>query len=253
MGRTGGWRRARFALFGLILVLAWSGLPALLSEYSARAADGAVVKVPVIGYHNIDYSGSAYAVTPEMLDAMCAWLVQNGYTTITVNELYAAATGVGILPPNPVMLTDDDGWVSAVTFADTLDRYGLVGNFFINNYSPLTADQILRLTWTGPVQSHTAFHQWMSKMDYQGQLNEITSNQAYITGITGLPVRFLAWPFGDSNDSAVQAARDAGIVAAFSLSGGPAYVGSLDLYHIPRTLMTPSDTLDTFIAVVTRW
>ncbi len=207
-------------------------------------------RVPVLAYHNIDYSGSAYAITPEMLDAECLWLLNAGYTAISVYQLWNAWTTGAALPANPVMLTNDDGWASAVTFAQTLSARGMTGNYFINNYSPLAAADITYLAQNGPVQAHTANHQYMSQLDLATQSAEIVDNQAYISGITGQPVQFLAWPFGDYSASAVQSAKDAGILAAFGLGGAPCYVGASDLFAIPRIMMEVGDTLDSFAAKV---
>jgi hypothetical protein len=74
MGRVGGWRWARAVLcaLALIVVLVWHPLPARAAEESAN------IRVPVLAYHNVDYSGSEFSVTPEQLDAQCRWLIDNG-------------------------------------------------------------------------------------------------------------------------------------------------------------------------------
>jgi peptidoglycan/xylan/chitin deacetylase (PgdA/CDA1 family) len=251
MGRVGMWRGARPVLCALILVLvqilAWYPLPVRAMEESAS------VRVPVLVYHNVDYSGSEFSVTPEQLDEQCRWLIDNGYTLITVWQFWDAAMGYGVLPVNPVLLTNDDGWSSVMTFAEILGRYGLVGNYFLNNYSPLTADQIWTLSQFGPVQAHTATHQYLSQMDFEGQLAEISQNVTYIEQITGQPVRFLAWPFGDYNASAIEAAAASGIVGAFGLTGTGCYVHAVDPFHVPRIMMVVGDDLDTFAAKVGWW
>lgn len=251
MGRVGMWRGARAMLCALILVLfqflVWFSPPARAMEESAS------VRVPVLVYHNVDYSGSEYSVTPEQLDEQCRWLIDNGYTSITVWQFWDAAMGNGTLPVNPVLLTNDDGWSSAMTFAEILGRYGLVGNYFINNVSQLTADQILTLSAYGPVQAHTATHQNLSQMGFEGQLAEISQNVTYLEQITGQPVRFLAWPFGSHDASAVEAAVASGIVGAFGLTGTGCYMHAVDPFHVPRIMMVVSDDLDTFAAKVGWW
>lgn len=222
-------------------------------QIAGGASAQSAVRVPVLCYHNVDYSGSAYAVTPDLLESECQWLITNGYTTVSLYQLYDAIAGGAALPASPVVLTNDDGWSSSVTFAQTLNTHGMIGNYFINNYSPLSAADIQFLLQNGPVQAHTASHQYMSQLDPATQDAEIANNQAFITGITGQPVQFLAWPFGDSNASAVQAARDDGILAAFGLGGVPCYIGGVDPYAIPRIMMEASDTLDTFAAKVNHW
>ena len=249
MGRVGDWRGVFVAARALVLVIAlfWRPLPAGAIEESAN------VRVPVLVYHNVDYSGSDYSGTPEQLDEQCRWLYENGYTAITVWQFWDAAMGSGSLPVNPVLLTNDDGWSSVMTFAEILDRYGLVGNYFINNYSPLSADQILTLSQYGPVQAHTANHQFLSQLDYESQLAEITQNVTFIEQITGQPVQFLAWPFSDFNASAIEAAAASGIIGAFGLSGTGCYLHSLDPYYVPRIMMIPSDDMETFAAKVSWW
>lgn len=233
--------------------LAATGAAMLARQAPRPVAAQNAVRVPVLCYHNIDYSGSGYATTPEMLVAECEWLLNNGYTAISVYQLYNAFTSGGSLPASPVVLCNDDGWSSAVTFAQTLSAHGMTGNYFINNYSPLAAADILYLAQNGPVQAHTANHQYMTQLDAATQSAEIVNNQAYITGITGQPVQFLAWPFGDYGPNAVQAAKDAGILAAFCLNGVSCYVGANDLYAIPRIIMQAGDTLETFASKASHW
>lgn len=253
MGGVGILRAARIYLSAILLVIGWFALPiAIPSEERARASSIGV-RVPILAYHNIDYSGSAYSTTPEMLDAQCRWLIENGYTTITVWQLWDAMYNNATLPANPILLSNDDGWPSAVAFAEILGRYGMTGNYFINNYSDLSADQIHYLQQNGPVQAHTANHQYLSKLDYNAQFAEIADNKAYIESITGAPVVFVAWPFGDWNQSAAEAASAAGIIGGFALGGTGCIVGSVDQYSIPRIMMEATDTLDTFASKVSAW
>lgn len=226
----------------------------LVALQAARpAAAQSATRVPVLCFHNIDHSGSGYSTTPELLEAECQWLTANGYTTISVNQLWNAVSLGESLPVNPVMLTNDDGWASSITFAQTLGGHGMVGNYFINNYSPLSASDIQFLAQNGPVQAHTANHPMMSQLDSSTQSAEIATNQAYISEITGKPVQFLAWPFGDFNAGALQAAKDCGILAAFGLGGAPCYVGASDVFALPRIMIEATDTLDTFASKVAHW
>jgi peptidoglycan/xylan/chitin deacetylase (PgdA/CDA1 family) len=247
-------RRVRAAVFSLLLVCVWSAGPAMApGDRVVRAAQDGYGRVPVLAYHNVDYSGSEYSVTPEQLDEQCRWLIENGYSAITLHQFWDAATGFGKLPANPVLLTNDDGWSSAIAFAEILGRHGMVGTYFLNSVSPLTADQILLLSQLGSVQAHTSTHAHLSGLDYEGQLAEISENKSYLEAITGQPVHFLAWPFGDRNESAVQAAAAAGILGAFGLGGTAASLLTIDPYHIPRIMMGPGDDLPTFAAKVGGW
>src|SRR5262249_57199891 len=92
---------------------------------------------------------------------------------------------------------------------------------------------------------HTVSHAALSQLAYGDQYAEIANNKAYLESETGQTVQFLAWPYGDSNASAVQAAADSGIIAAFDAWGGPANLTALDPWHIPRVLVDGGYAPDT--------
>ena len=150
-----------------------------------------------------------------------------------------------------MILTNDDGDPSTRRFARILERYGLVGTYFVNNVSPLTRRQIRSLAQRGSVEAHTVSHVALSGLDYEDQVAEIAENRAYLEEITGQPVRFLAWPYGDVNESAIEAAAAAGIVVAFGLGATAADLDTTDRYTIPRMTIFVDDDLETFAAKVT--
>jgi peptidoglycan/xylan/chitin deacetylase (PgdA/CDA1 family) len=216
--------------------------------YQYSAAEVGVV--PVLMYHQIDYSGGTYAVTPEQLSAQMQWLSDNGYTSITMTDFYNGAFAGGFLPAKPVVLTVDDGWASALTFADVLSWYGFIGNYFVTTNNGLPWDQVAYLGQVGEVGNHTTRHPALSTLGYGDQYAEIADNSAFLEGATGQAVQFIAWPYGDWNWSAVQAAADSGLIAGFDAWGGPAYLASLDPWHIPRILIAGDYGLETFAEIV---
>jgi peptidoglycan/xylan/chitin deacetylase (PgdA/CDA1 family) len=217
--------------------------------YRYSAAE--VGSIPILMYHHVDYSGGAYAVTPEQLAAQCQWLYDNGYTAITLTEFYNAAFAGALLPAQPVVLTIDDGWASALTFADILAAYGFVGNYFVHTESEVSDAQVSYLGQVGEVENHTVSHAMLSHLGYPDQYAEIIDNRWYLESVTGQAVQFLAWPYGDWDWSAVQAAADAGVLAAFDAWGGPADPTALDPWHIPRIFVSGEYDLATFSSVVT--
>ncbi len=242
---------ARPLLCALMLVVVCAGAPfAFPRPGTVAVAQSAVVRVPILVYHAVDDSGITWSVSPAQLDAQCRWLVDQGYTAISVRRFWRAARGLAELPPKPIILTNDDGGPSALTFARILDRHGLSGVYFVNTVSPLTPRQIRALARWGEVEAHTVSHVALSGLDFPHQVEEIARNAVYLEGITGQPVRFLAWPYGDANESATQAAVESGIVAAFGLGGGPANPAALDPYYVSRITIYRADDLTTFAAKV---
>ena len=82
-------------------------------------------------------------------------------------------------------------------------------------------------------------------------MTEIAENRDYLEEITGQPVRFLAWPYGDVNESAIEAAAAAGIVVAFGLGATAADLETIDWYAVPRMTIYVDDDLESFAAKVT--
>jgi peptidoglycan/xylan/chitin deacetylase (PgdA/CDA1 family) len=240
----------RTLLSGLVLILVLGSASVGTAAVPLGMAQPAA-RVPILVYHTVDESGNTYSVTPRQLNQQCRWLVEHGYTSITLQQFWRAARDLADLPANPVILTNDDGDPSVWTFARILARYGLVGNYFVNNVSPLTRRQIWSLAQRGSVEAHTVSHVALSGLDYGDQVAEIGENKTYLEEITRQPVRFLAWPYGDVNESAIEAAAASGIVVAFALGGTAADLDTTDWYTIPRIAIFVDDDLETFAAKVT--
>jgi peptidoglycan/xylan/chitin deacetylase (PgdA/CDA1 family) len=243
-------RRFGALLCGLALILIWGSASTGTPAATMGMTQGAAARVPILVYHTVDESGNAYSVTPRQLNQQCRWLVEHGYTAITLRQFWRAARGLADLPANPVVLTNDDGAPSTKKFAKILDRYGLVGTYFVNNVSPLTRRQIRSLAQRGSVEAHTVSHVALSGLEYEDQVAEIAENRDYLEEITGQPVRFLAWPYGDVNESAIEAATAAGILVAFGLGATAVDIETIDWYAVPRMTIYVDDDLETFAAKV---
>jgi peptidoglycan/xylan/chitin deacetylase (PgdA/CDA1 family) len=241
----------RILLCGLTLTLVLGSVATDTEAVSLGMSQSAPARVPILVYHTVDESGNTYSITRRQLNQQCRWLVEHGYTAITLRQFWRAARGLADLPPNPVILTNDDGDPSTRRFARILERYGLVGTYFVNNVSPLTRRQIRSLAQRGSVEAHTVSHIALSELDYEDQVAEIAENRAYLEEITGQRVRFLAWPYGDVNESAIEAAEATDIVAAFALGGTAADLDVVDRYTVPRMTIFVDDDLATFAAKVT--
>src|SRR5215211_3370191 len=126
-GVTRAVQRFRTLLCGLVLMLVLNGPFVGTAAVPLEASLSVPARVPILVYHTVDESGNTYSLTPRHLDEQCRWLVEHGYTSITLRQFWRAARGLADLPPNPVMLTNDDGDPSARKFAKILERYGLVG------------------------------------------------------------------------------------------------------------------------------
>ena len=96
------------------------------------------VQVPILMYHHISNDvpptalGMSLNVTVKMFTQQLDYLKQQGYHTITFNQLFDAMYYAGPLPPRPIILTFDDGYDDAFHFAyPILKAHGYSGMFYI--------------------------------------------------------------------------------------------------------------------------
>jgi peptidoglycan/xylan/chitin deacetylase (PgdA/CDA1 family) len=72
------------------------------------------------------------SVTPERFESHLAYLRDNGYHVVSLDDLLYAMTRGNPLPEKPVILTFDDGYEDNYTNAfPLLKKYGMAAHFFI--------------------------------------------------------------------------------------------------------------------------
>jgi biofilm PGA synthesis lipoprotein PgaB len=105
-----------FAL--LALQLAASGMGMAMIGAAAQAAEGAA-SYRVLCYHDVQedvrLNPDRYAVDSAQLVAQFAWMKDNGYRVVSLDDVIAAREGRRPLPAKAVVLTFDDGFRSVYT------------------------------------------------------------------------------------------------------------------------------------------
>jgi peptidoglycan/xylan/chitin deacetylase (PgdA/CDA1 family) len=172
-----------------------------------RAAD-----VPILMYHYIsaapftqDRIRYGLSVPPEMFDAQLKLLHDNGFSTITLRQLYEHLAIGTPLPDNPIVLTFDDGYLDNYTNAfPLLQKYGMIGTFFVltgpaddGDPTYLSWDMIQEMSRAGmDIQLHSRDHLDMRNRPQDWLLFQIIGGRQSIEGHTGKPVIFMAYPSG---------------------------------------------------------
>lgn len=220
--------------------------------------------VPILCYHHIrDWKGSdtqddrGYIMPPARLETELKWLKENGYHTITAEQMYEYVKNGWGLPTKPIMLTFDDNDGTQYTNAvPLLKQYGLGATFFImtvtidkENY--MTADQLKELDKAGfDLQPHTWDHhmvtQYKTDEDWQRQLVEPRKT---LEALLGHPTPFFAYPFGVYDGPSARKIEELGYKAAFRLSD----LMDKDVkpeFAIKRYIANGYWTLDQFVTVV---
>ncbi len=173
----------------------------------ARTAD-----VPILMYHYISAAPSArdlirygLSVRPDMFEAQLKLLHDNGFTTITLRDVYNYLAVGTPLPDKPIVLTFDDGYLDNYTNAfPILQKYGMVGTFFVltgradaGDPAYLSWDMIQAMSNAGmDVQLHARDHLDMRNRSYDWLVFQIVGGRQSIEGHTGKPVIFMAYPSG---------------------------------------------------------
>jgi peptidoglycan/xylan/chitin deacetylase (PgdA/CDA1 family) len=197
------------------------------------AAVAARADVPVLCYHQIRpvraTDGAAtrpYIVAPRVFARQMQALAGAGYHTVSGEDLEEHVARGAPLPAKPVLLTFDDA--SAGQFAVALPilrRHGFVATFFVmtvvlDKPGWLTRSQVRALDRAGmTIGAHTWDHSPVpgySGSDWHRQIEQPARD---LSRLVGHPVRLFAYPFGLWNPSAIEHLWQAGLVAAFQLSG----------------------------------
>lgn len=203
-------------------------------------------KVPVLCYHAIREIKStdsgeqkAYSVSPENFAAQMKVLSENGYTSITPNQLHDFYTARKSLPEKPVMVTFDDGRKEQHDIgAKILEENGLRGTFFIMTVSLgrsvyMSKNDVKDLSDRGhTIGCHTWDHHMVTK--YQGEdfHLQLKKPKMQLEKITGKPVTSFAYPYGLWNKTAADSLQKMGYKTAFIFYGKQDQ--SLPLYTIER-------------------
>ena len=105
-------------------------------------------------------------------------------------------------------LTIDDGIHRTPAAAEVLD--GIPATFFLNS-GPVTAGKDYWSALGHPIQAHTIRHPTLTRLDAQGQREEVCGNAARISKFTGKPVWMLRPPYGVFNATTQHVAAGCGI------------------------------------------
>jgi peptidoglycan/xylan/chitin deacetylase (PgdA/CDA1 family) len=177
-----------------------------------------------------------------------------GFRFVTVAELAHELRG-GPPPAGLAAISFDDGLRNNYTTAlGILQLLGVTATVyvavdFIGGHSPWIGPggdgemlveaelgELVRAGWE--IGAHTVSHPDLSILDYGSCRAEIEQGRDVLQRITGVPVETLAYPFGRYGPAAINAARDAGLLAAVTTGSG-----SWEPYELTRAMISAGDPL----------
>lgn len=200
------------------------------------------------------------SVAPWNLDAQMAWLAENGYTTITLQELLYHLTLGWRLPEKPIILTFDDGYTDAYYNAfPILQKYGFGGTFFIitdyiiyGNPKHATWEQIIEMHNAGmDIQSHSRSHPDLRGQPETELLWQILGSREAIEARMDKQVRFFCYPSGRYDANTIRVLQQYGYWAAVTTEYGATH-STEDPFTLKRIRIRWTDSLEAFIEKVTQ-
>lgn len=203
-------------------------VPALIPPANAPARS---VQVPVLTYHRVHTMPAVgqpdLIVDPANFAAELAALKAGGYHTINQAQLFGALYKGAALPPKPVIISVDDGYVDDVrTILPDLERDHMVATFFVitgrmTEPGFLTADQIRELDRAGmDVGDHTAHHVDLRLLTPAQLQSETAGSRTVLEHVLGHQVYYFAYPFGAFNSQVVAAVHAAGFTMSYTTAAG---------------------------------
>lgn len=221
------------------------------------------VFVPVIMYHAVIDNPNRigdFIITPQTFENDMEYLKNNGYTTVFPSEIIDFAEFGKPLPPNPVLITFDDGHYGLLRcILPILEERSLKANVNIEGayteqstieddhnpaYSYLTWEEIRLLHDSGrfeignhtyDMHSLTGLRKGCRKNPgeslaaYERALaDDVGKLQSILAGTTGVMPRTFAYPFGYVSDESIPVLRSIGLKLLMTCYEKPNYVSVKD-------------------------
>jgi peptidoglycan/xylan/chitin deacetylase (PgdA/CDA1 family) len=215
--------------------------------------------VPVLMYHYISHppeDADEYrinlSVPPEIFAVQLAYLQSAGYTSIDLYHLLDALTWGRPLPPNPIVITLDDGYRDNYENAfPLLQAYGFTATFFILT-EPIDASSDRYMTWAQIEEMaaagmhfmpHSKTHPDLRDRDHDFLVWEILGSAQTVQAHTGRYPRFFAYPSGRYDDAVIDFLQEIEFWGGVTTWNGT-FHNWVERYEFGRIRITSADSPD---------
>ena len=212
--------------------------------------------VPILEYHAIQppIPGAEFPqlfVPQDDFVEQMKWLDAHGYEGVTLDQVEDAWDKGGELPPKPIVLTFDDGYLSQYVAAfPALEHFHWPGvlNLVAEGADLPNADVRKMLDADPPweLASHTVTHADLTTLDPAELRREVTGSREMLQDRFGVPVNNFCYPAGRYDDTVIEAVSDAGYRGATSQV--PGLATSEHPFVLSRIEVLGDDGLDGFVS-----
>jgi peptidoglycan/xylan/chitin deacetylase (PgdA/CDA1 family) len=233
-------------------------------------------RVPILLYHRFIRKADADAgrVPDNEMMWVCydtrfaeqmAYLHEHGYTTLHFDDYLRIRLGQAPLPPKPIIITMDDGYLSNYEIAyPVLKKYGQKATIFVAPEPDehtrrlvagvdgfLSPEQMREIDANGvAIESHTLTHCVLADLNDETARYELTESRRRLAEILGRAVAHIAIPRAGYSRRIARLVREAGYRTACCNNKGSATARS-DLLALPRFVIERDMTLEEFARALT--
>lgn len=196
-------------------------------------------RVSVIMYHDVIESRGPGSVwfdcTVDEFKRDIQEIVDNGFTVLTLDQLYAHLTTGAPVPPRSVVLTFDDNYQGFYDHAlPILKEHGFPAAVFVHtayvgnqtgDHPKMTWDELKELRDGGliTIGAHTVTHpENLKDLPPDVQRKELVDSKATLEAQLGIPIPYMAYPVGSADQVTEDLAREAGYKMSFTMEPTPA-------------------------------
>ncbi len=195
------------------------------------------ITVPVLLYHYVrelpanDAVGASLSVTPSAFKQQLSFLLEHGYTPISLGQFSRALLKGRALPPKPILLTFDDGTKDvATTVFPILRTYGVPATIFVvagfidtPGYISWTQLRMLSRSPLISIGSHGLNHLSFTTLDNDLADRQLTLSRNYLRAAVGQTVQAVAYPNGAFSTRTIEGVIRARYSLGFTTRRGTAH------------------------------
>ncbi|MFO7173944.1 MAG: polysaccharide deacetylase family protein [Bacillota bacterium] len=212
--------------------------------------------MPILMYHELGEVPHRLYVGLSEWEAHLDFLAREGYTTITLAQLYRHMTSGEPLPEKPVVITFDDSYASFYEHAfPRLRERGFVATLFVitdlvNHPRHVTWEQLREMAAAGiEIGAHSATHPNLREVDAGRLEQEVAGSRRALEEQLGMPILFFSYPGGSYDEKVLAAVKAAGYLGAVTVASGAATPED-DPFQWPRVTVYRGTTPEKLQALI---
>jgi peptidoglycan/xylan/chitin deacetylase (PgdA/CDA1 family) len=230
---------------------------------TAGSAQGAPPRtVPVLLYHSVSAEPTGlmqrYTLSPPMFRQHIAWIVENGFDTLTVSDYAMALRGQKPWPPRPLVVTFDDGYADFLTeAAPVLAERGIVSTLYVTTRPigrtrrgtmagrpMLTWSELSELPALGvEIGGHSHDHAQLDLLARDRVIHQVETCKQALEDHLQVRVDSFAYPHGYNSATTRRAVRSADYTSACGVGNALSHPRD-DQWSIARLMFEHDDGVD---------